>query len=131
MLTEEERYLQARQRVKEKKKFYTHLSTYLVMSGFFFLLNFVTSPGNWWFYWPMLGWGIGVGIQYLKVFGLPGSGAGSSDWEAREIDKELRKLGGSQTAPKEEALDLDEHLELREVEKQAKSEPIYRKDDLV
>lgn len=135
MITEEQRYEQARRRVKEKKRFYSHLTTYLVMGAFFFLLNFVTSPGHWWFYWPMLGWGIGVAIQYFKVFGLPGSGAGSSDWENREIEKEMRKMesGRKRLPPKRKSssVDIDDHLELREIQKQRSKEPSYRKDDLV
>ena len=129
MTTEEQRYTQARRRVKEKKRFYTHLSTYLVMGAFFFILNFLTSPGRWWFYWPMLGWGIGVAMQYVKVFGLPG-GLGSSEWENREIEKEMQKPDGP-AIPTSKELDMDDHLELREVQKERKQEPIYRKDDLV
>lgn len=128
MKTEEQRYREARRLVKKKKAFYSHFSTYLVMGAFFFVLNMMTSPGQWWWYWPMLGWGIGVGIQYLSVFGLPGSGAGSSDWEAREIEKEMNKMQPDATP---ERLNLDDHLELKEVKKERAAEPSYRKDDLV
>lgn len=128
MMTEEQRYKHARKLVKKKKAFYAHFSTYLVMGAFFLILNTVTSPGHWWWYWPMLGWGIGVGIQYLNTFGMPGSGAGSSDWEAREIEKEMDKL---KPDSKSERLNLDDHLELKEVKKERAAAPTYRKDDLV
>ncbi|PSR11276.1 MAG: hypothetical protein DA408_02805 [Bacteroidetes bacterium] len=121
-------YETARKRVAEKKKFYGHLSTYLVMSVFFFVLNWLTSPGSWWFYWPMLGWGIGVAMQYLRVFGMPGSGLGSREWEDQEIEKEMRRIAPAQP---DTSLDMDEHLELREMEKQKSPQPRYRSDDLV
>lgn len=142
MSEEERHYREARRRVNEKKKFYNHLTTYLVMSAFFFVLNAMTSFGHWWFYWPMMGWGIGVAMQYFKVFGFPGSGLGSSEWEKREMEKELgrypssRKDNGRQPtipapAKREEALDLDRHLELRELDAEEQKSPSYRKDDLV
>ena len=53
-------YEKARKRVKKKKDFYSHLATYLAMGAFFLALNLLTAPGRWWFYWPMLGWGIGL-----------------------------------------------------------------------
>lgn len=130
MTQEEERqYRLARRRVVQKKKFYSHLTTYLVMSAFFFVLNAVTSFGTWWFYWPMLGWGIGVAMQYFKVFGFPGSGLGSAEWEEREMQKQMRRL--DPPTKKEKTLDLDDHLELREVETRKKKIPSYRKEDLV
>lgn len=121
-------YEKARKRVQDKKKFYGNLGAYLVMSTFFFVLNFLTSPGNWWFYWPMLGWGIGVAMQYINVFGFPGSGIGSPDWEERELEKEMRRLP-AQKQPK--ANEMDDHLELREVKTEKAPQPSYREDDLV
>lgn len=121
-------YEKAQKRVQAKKRFYKHLGTYLVMGVFFFVLNFLTSPGAWWFYWPMLGWGIGVAMQYVNVFGFPGSGLGSPDWEERELEKEMRRLSPED---KRKASDMDDYLELREVEVKKEPQSNYREDDLV
>ena len=59
----------AKKRVEEKKKFYQHLSTYVVMSIFFYMINYLSNPGHWWFYWPMLGWGVGLLFQYMNAYG--------------------------------------------------------------
>lgn len=100
---------QARKRVDEKRKFYRHLSTYLVMSVFFFVINVITSPSHWWFIYPMLGWGMGVAAQYFQVFGFPGVGPTNEDWEARELEDEIRRLeSGASYSDKEDALDLPE-----------------------
>jgi hypothetical protein len=49
-----------------------------------FVINWVT-PGNWWFYWPLIGWGVGLGIHALVVFVFGGSGPWGQDWEERKI----------------------------------------------
>ena len=53
---------------EKMRRFKRHLGTYLVMSLFFFVLNAVTSFGHWWFYWPMLGWGLGVALQGMEAY---------------------------------------------------------------
>lgn len=86
---EQQAYLRAIERAKELKKFYAHLGTYVVMSLFFFILNLVTSNGHWWFYWPVLGWGLGVALNAVKVFAY---GSGWEENKAKEIlEKEQNK----------------------------------------
>ena len=46
-----------------------HFGTYLLFGVFFFVLNLLTDPGNWWFYWPMFGWGIGVVAHAFATYG--------------------------------------------------------------
>lgn len=54
--------------LREKQiDFKRHLRTYLVMSVFFVLLSSFTG-GNW-AIWPILGWGIGVAMQGLSLYG--------------------------------------------------------------
>jgi 2TM domain len=76
------------EKIADKKlKFQKHLGVYCVMAAFFLILNLVTSPGELWFYWPMLGWGIGLAIQYLNAYVL-------NDESKRQtmIEVEKRKL---------------------------------------
>ena len=84
-IDEQQAYQRAIERAKELKKFYGHLGLYIVFSLFFFILNVTTSNGHWWFYWPMLGWGLGVAINAVKVF------AYSSDWEERKAKEIYEK----------------------------------------
>lgn len=81
-IDEQQAYQRAIERAKELKKFYTHLGTYIVMSIFFFLLNYFTSPKHWWFYWPVLGWGLAVALNAVKVFAY---GSGWEERKAKEI----------------------------------------------
>ena len=59
----DERYYRARKKVREIKGFYANLAAYIGMNIFFLVVNLLTSPNELWFYWPMLGWGIGVAIH--------------------------------------------------------------------
>ncbi len=116
---ESEAYKKAAKRVKAKKEFYNHLATYVVMGIFFFLLNAVTAWGSWWFYWPMLGWGIGILFHYIDVFGIPGvEQVNDSDWEERAIQEELRKMGYSKGETYASKPEEDDYLDLKEVKKE-------------
>lgn len=111
----------ARKQVKKKKGFFIHLAVFLSTALFFFLMNVATSPGDWWWFFPMLPWGIGLAIHYLVIFGFPGSGILSREWEEKEMQKELRQRGLAQRshqelpAPdEEEFLDLDQPQKVRQ-----------------
>ncbi|HOZ75405.1 MAG TPA: 2TM domain-containing protein [Flavobacterium sp.] len=85
----EERYFKAKKRVEEIKGFYGNLASYIVVNIGLLVLNLVTSPGHLWFYWPMIGWGIGVIIHGMKVFNyMPFLG---QDWEQQKIREIMEK----------------------------------------
>lgn len=81
--TEQERYYQAKKKVEDIKGFYGNLIAYIIFNGFFLVLNLLTSPNELWFYWPLLGWGVGVLFHGMKVFNY--SPFLSKDWEARKM----------------------------------------------
>ncbi|MBP6587362.1 MAG: 2TM domain-containing protein [Flavobacterium sp.] len=86
---EEERYFKARKRVEEIKGFYGNLIAYVVVNIGLMVLNLLTSPGYLWFFWPMLGWGIGVLFHGMKVFNyMPFFG---KDWEEKKIKEFMDK----------------------------------------
>ena len=71
------------------KEFYSHLSTYLVANGIMFLMNYLTSPGDWWVLYPLIGWGICLSIHGLdtivKVSGI------WNKWESNKTEEIMRK----------------------------------------
>jgi 2TM domain-containing protein len=83
------RYKSAKQRVEQVRGFFVHLTTYLAVNAFLFVLNMITSPDNLWFYWPLIGWGIAVLLQAVSVFG-PSSRFGRQ-WEERKIREYMEK----------------------------------------
>jgi len=83
-------YRKAAKRVKEIKGFYGNLTSYCLVIPFLFVINIITSPGHLWFFWPMLGWGIGLAAHGVNTFGI------GKDWEEKKIkqlmDEERRNV---------------------------------------
>ena len=89
-MTDEEVYKLARERVNEKKGFFIHLTAYVVVNLMLFLIWMFTGRGFPWFVFPLGGWGIGLLFHCLGIFVF--SQHGTTDWERREMDKEIEKL---------------------------------------
>ncbi|POY39556.1 histidine kinase [Flavobacterium alvei] len=86
---EEERYYKARKRVEEIKGFYGNLIAYVIVNIGLMVINLLTSPAYLWFFWPMLGWGIGVLFHGMKVFNyMPFFG---KEWEEQKIKEFMDK----------------------------------------
>jgi 2TM domain len=84
----DERYRRAKRRVTVIKSFYIHLGIYVGIITLLFLIDLLT-PGGWWFYWALLGWGIGVVAHALSVFGI--AGLLGSEWEEKKIRELMDK----------------------------------------
>ncbi|MDR2234811.1 MAG: 2TM domain-containing protein [Chryseobacterium sp.] len=78
-------YERAQKRVKEIKGFYGNLISYCIVIPFLILLNLLTDPKHIWFYFPMLGWGIGLAAHGASVFAI------GKNWEDRKIREILEK----------------------------------------
>ena len=89
MNTEEIKYQKAKERVEAIKGFYIHLIVYIVVNLILFSINMIVSPASLWFLWPLMGWGIGLAIHVLSVFG-PTLWFGA-DWEQRKIQELMEK----------------------------------------
>lgn len=83
------KYQEAQKHVRAERGFYINLVTFLIINAFLIIFNYITSPGNWWFYWVTLGWGIGLAFQAWGVFGK--SQMFGSDWEEKKIQKYMDK----------------------------------------
>ncbi|KJD35054.1 histidine kinase [Tamlana sedimentorum] len=82
-------YVRARDYVNELKGFYYSLICYLVIIPFLIYINYNTYWGVKWFWFPMLGWGVGLVLQAFKVF--VNNGAFGRDWEKRKIEQFIRE----------------------------------------
>lgn len=83
-------YLNARKRLDDLKEFYGSLISYVIVIPFIIFINYRTYWGFQWFWFPMLGWGIGLAFQAAKVY-FP-----NSRWEERKfqqfLEEERRKM---------------------------------------
>ena len=87
-LSEEEIYKQARKRVEDKKGFYIHLGTYIVINAALVIIWALSGAGYPWFVWPLFGWGVGLIFHFLSVFVFDKGTA----WEQREVEKEAERI---------------------------------------
>ena len=91
-MSDEKALEQARKRAEEIQALYIHILIYLVVNAGIFGVNWVTTGGDgpWWFYWSLLGWGIGLAV-HLVVVAAP---VFSSSWVDDRTERIMRKRRG-------------------------------------
>lgn len=72
---------QARERIKELRDYYGHLTAYVAVNLMLLTINLLSSPDHLWFLYPLLGWGIGMAIHTGEVFWTGAS------WEQRKLEE--------------------------------------------
>jgi hypothetical protein len=81
----------ARRYVRRKRIFYSVLALWIALSLMWLAIDMLDDSSSFWFYWPMLGTGIGVAITGSILLGI--GGVFGLAWERREIEKYLRSRG--------------------------------------
>lgn len=85
---QESKYLRAKQKVAAIKEFYSSLLSYIIIIPILYFIWHKYTPFTiQWFWFPMIGWGIGLVFHAFNAFGNPIFGI---DWEERKI-KEFMK----------------------------------------
>lgn len=82
---EDKAYFAAKQRVKELKDFYGNLASYCLVIPFLIFINYRTFWEFQWFWFPTIGWGIGLAVHGLSVYGY------GTRWEERKIKEIMQK----------------------------------------
>lgn len=77
--SQENAYYEAKKRVEEIKGFYANIISYCLVIPFLIFINYRTSWSFQWFWFPMLGWGMGLIFHAFGVFGY------GKSWEERKI----------------------------------------------
>ena len=79
------KYIRAVERVEEIKGFYSSLIAYCIVIPFLIYINLNYVPQFHWFWFPMIGWGIGLIFSGFKAFAYnPFLG---KNWEERKIQQ--------------------------------------------
>jgi hypothetical protein len=76
----------AEQRADAKIGFRKHFLGYVIVNAALLAINLLTSPGYYWFVWPLLGWGIGVVAHFASVYIDEGAS------RERQVLAEMEKL---------------------------------------
>jgi hypothetical protein len=86
----ERKYIKAKERVDELKKFYSNLAAYIVVIAFLAGVNYYGNQWEYpWFLWAAVGWGIGVAFHAMKAFQV--NPMFNKDWEERKIKEYMDK----------------------------------------
>ena len=64
---ENSKYVRAIERVEKLKEFYQNLASYVIVIPILIYINLTFSPGFHWFWFPIVGWGIGVLFHWLEA----------------------------------------------------------------
>ena len=83
--SENSAYYRAKKRVEELKGFYGNLISYCCVIPLLIFINLTYSPQFQWFWFSAAGWGFGLLMHALKVFGY------SANWEERKIKEILQR----------------------------------------
>ena len=83
--SQDKAYERAKKRVKEIKGFYGNLISYCTVIPFLIFVNLYTQNHYYWFWWPLLGWGVGVASHAFQVFGI------GISWQEKKIQEIMDK----------------------------------------
>ncbi|MBD3906046.1 2TM domain-containing protein [Chryseobacterium sp. Ch-15] len=83
--SQDKAYERAKKRVKEIKGFYGNLISYCTVIPFLIFVNLYTRNNYYWFWWPLLGWGVGVASHAFQVFGI------GISWQEKKIQEIMDK----------------------------------------
>lgn len=115
MHSSEERYRRAKKKVNRVKRFYSNLSTMLLVSLFLIILFYVLRLS------PLItliiigAWGIALGLEALDLFGMPGM---NKDWEQSMLEREMDKIEQEESLYSQNNT-VEQSLELREPSKES------------
>ncbi len=81
----------ARRQVFRLRALYHHFAVFVAVNIALAAINLITSPARLWFYWPLLGWGIWLGVHAFATFSS-GRWLGR-EWEERKVRELLANKG--------------------------------------
>ncbi len=117
----EELRKEAKEKVEARMGFYITAIIFAFVSVILIVVSFYVGNASaaFWVRFPILILGLVLLIIYISVFGLPGSGMLSKDWQDAEVEREMAKLFYQKkpTLPPPEELSEEDRLELKELER--------------
>lgn len=93
---EQELLIEAKKKVEKIKKFYAHLTSYIMVNVFLIILNLMTAPEFMWSLIVVFAWGIGLVSDAMKTYNY--NLFLGKDWEDRKIREYMDKNKSENTA---------------------------------
>lgn len=121
--------------MRAKQKLQRHAAIWASFSVFFFLLDILTAGGEW-FFFPVLGWGVGLAVQavryYFPVDLTPAEQAIESEVEQLRHQKVMQKLAakqGKRVTPKLRIAEAQNRIKITDEEFEAIAEEEAIRED--
>ena len=92
---EQDLLLQAKKNVDKIKRFYSHLTSFIMVNTFLIVVNLLTYSGFMWSFIPLFAWGIGLASDAMRTFNY--SLFLGKDWEEKKIREYLDKHNSEKT----------------------------------
>jgi hypothetical protein len=87
LLNEQQIYEEARQRIRDKRNFYTNLIAWAIVNIVIIIIWLIYSLGRSpWFLWPLCIWGVVILYKFLRVFVI------NRKLDRNAIDREIEKI---------------------------------------
>lgn len=84
----------ARVIAQRRRGILAHAFVFFAVNAFLLLINFLTTPGQWWALFPVFGWGLGLLLH--AGFGLSKTVSPERlQWEQRRLEKRKSRSAGS------------------------------------
>ena len=79
-----------RRRIYKMRAFQRRAAVFGLVMAALFIVNLLSSPGDWWVGWPMLGLGFALAINAAQIYGI--DGLLGPDWEERKRQELLARF---------------------------------------
>ncbi|WP_437490809.1 2TM domain-containing protein [Sorangium sp. So ce1014] len=96
---------------RRRRGFRSHLFSFVAVNAFLFAVNALT-PGPWWFFWPLLAWGLGLAFHARAAL--------SGDVSPRRLRRELERSAAR--ARREQERRLKEQRRVERLERKQRLE---------
>jgi hypothetical protein len=93
----QEAYRRATERVRARIGLLVHAALFVVVTLLLLVINLISTPGAWWFFWPMLFWAIAL-VAHAAVIVGPGMRA-VERWRDRELAREVELMRRTRSSP--------------------------------
>ena len=81
----------AEKRADLKIRFYKSLTIYVIVNACLAVINVLFTPEYWWVIFPIVFWGIGIFVRFLKAFVFTEK-FDTEEYRQRKIEEEMEKL---------------------------------------